>query len=99
MNRYRNIPIFRNSKGRRYYANVKYPDIPFRDSDIYVIAQKGDRFDLLAYQYYQDSTLWWIIPSANPRFKPNSLYPTLGHQIRIPTDIVDILADYKSLNQ
>jgi len=99
MNRYRNIPIFKNPKGRRYYANVKYPDIPFRDNDIYVIAQRGDRFDTLAYQYYQDSTLWWIIPSANPRFKPNSLYPTLGHQIRIPTDIADILADYKSLNQ
>lgn len=99
MNRYRNIPIFKTSKGRRYYANVKYPDIPFRDNDIYVIAQKGDRFDSLAYQYYRDPTLWWIIPSANPRFKPNSLYPTLGHQIRIPTDIADILADYKSLNQ
>lgn len=99
MNRYLDIPIFRNSKGRRYYANVKYPNIPFRDSDIYVITQRGDRFDLLANQYYKDPTLWWIIPSANPRFKPNSLYPTLGHQIRIPTDIVNIIENYKLLNQ
>lgn len=99
MNRYQNIPILKTIKGKRYYANVKYPDIPFKDNDIYVIAQRGDRFDLLAYQYYKDSTLWWIIPSANPRFKPNSLYPTLGHQIRIPMDIADIIAAYKLLNK
>lgn len=99
MNRYNGIPIFRNPIGRRYYANVKYPEIPYSDSDIYVAAQEGDRFDLLAYQYYGDSTLWWVIPSANPRFKPNSLYPTLGHQIRIPANISNIISAYELLNQ
>ena len=99
MNRYRGIPILKNPKGRRYYTGVKYPFIPFNDNDLYVIAQEGDRFDLLASQYYGDSTLWWIIPSANPRFKPNSLYPVLGYQIRIPTNLSDILLKYKSLNQ
>lgn len=99
MNRYRSIPIFKNPLGRRYYANVKYPEIPYDNNDIYVITQRGDRFDLLAYQYYNDTTLWWVIPSANPRFKPNSLYPTLGHQIRIPTNITRIISAYKLLNQ
>ena len=99
MNRYNNIPIFRTPKGKRYRANVKYPEIPFNDSDFYVISQQGDRYDLLAQQYYGDSTLWWIISSANPRFKPNSLYPEPNHQIRIPSNISDIIRAYKVLNQ
>jgi len=99
MNRYQNTPILKTTTGTRYYTNVKYPDIPFKDSDVYVITQKGDRYDSLAYHYYRDPTLWWVISAANPRFKPNSIYPTLGQQIRIPTDIVDILTDYKRLNQ
>lgn len=41
MNRYNNIPILKNFTGTRYYASAKYPEIPFRNSDIYVISQKG----------------------------------------------------------
>ena len=49
MNRYNNIPIFRTPKGKRYRANVKYPEIPFNDSDFYVIAEQGDRYDMLSF--------------------------------------------------
>jgi hypothetical protein len=35
------------------------------DSDIYVATELGDRLDTLAYYFYKDSTLWWIIASAN----------------------------------
>ena len=99
MNRYSNIPIFRTPAGKRYRASVKYPQIPFSDNDFYVAAEEGDRYDLLAFKYYGDTTLWWIISSANPRFKPNSLYPVLGHQLRIPSNISDIIAAYKTLNK
>ena len=43
MNRYSNIPTLKTPTGTRYYTDTKYPDIPFRDSDIYVLPQKGDR--------------------------------------------------------
>ena len=98
MNRYNNIPIFKSPKGKRYYANVKYPEIPFNNTDFYVIAQQGDRYDLLANQYYGDSTLWWIIASANPQSKFNSLYPLEGYQIRIPSNTSDIISNYNILN-
>lgn len=99
MNRYSNIPVFRNSKGKRYYANTKYPEIPYRDSDFYVITQRGDRYDILANQYYGDYTLWWIISSANPQLKSNSIYPPEGYQIRIPADTSNIIAAYNLLNE
>ena len=48
------------------FNSPKYPNIPLQFSDNYVITTIGDRFDLLAQQYYNDSSLWWIISIANP---------------------------------
>ena len=36
-----------------------------RDSDLHVITQEGDRLDNLAYFFYGDSSLWWVIANAN----------------------------------
>ena len=99
MNRYRNIPVFKSPSGKRYNAGVKYPEIPYTDKDFYVIAQEGDRYDQYANTYYKDATLWWIIAVANPRYTPNSIYPVIGHQIRIPSDINGILREYELLNR
>lgn len=99
MNRYKDLNPFKNPQGKRYYPGVKYPEIPYSDQDFYVIAQEGDRYDQYANTYYNDSTLWWIIAAANPRFKPNSIYPERGHQIRIPSNISSILKEYKLLNK
>ncbi len=102
MRRYKDISISVNSPikpGARVYTTVKYPEIPLSISDIYAITQKGDRFDLLANQYYNDKSLWWIISIANTNLIQNSLIPPIGIQIRIPVDIRLILNSYKKLNQ
>jgi phage tail protein X len=102
MRRYRDIPITTRSPikpGVRAYTTVKYPEIPLSVSDIYVITQKGDRFDLLANQYYSDKSLWWIISIANNNLIQNSLIPPVGIQIRIPTNVGSILNSYKKLNR
>lgn len=99
MNRYRNIKIISQSNNTpKYYRDNKYPIIPLSINDIYVITNTGDRFDLLAQQYYNDYTLWWIIAIANSKLPQNSLYPPVGSQIRIPVDVTTILASYDSLN-
>ena len=84
MARYTDIPRVRDNKGKRYYANSKYPDIPLGRNDIYVYTTVGDRLDILAQQYYKDSSLWWIIANANPKLRQDSLTPSPGIQIRIP---------------
>ena len=99
MNRYQNIPILSNEQGKKYYKNIKYPVIPLDVSDIYVITDAGDRFDILAKQYYNDSSLWWIISIANPELPQNSYYPPLGYQLRIPQNISSIISQYNQLNQ
>ena len=54
-------------KGRKinYYGTNIYGSIPETDGDIFIITQYGDRLDLLAYKYYNDTSLWWYIAKAN----------------------------------
>jgi hypothetical protein len=98
MNRYQNISIIKNSQGTSYYRDNKYPEIPLSVNDIYIMASEGDRFDTLANQYYGDSSLWWIIPVANPDLFQDSLYIPLETQIRIPSNPSNVIASYKKLN-
>jgi hypothetical protein len=91
MNRYNNTPILQTTNGRPYFKSKFYPNIPLSKNDIYVITTVGDRLDSLAYSYYRDSTLWWIIAAANNNITNGALYPQPGTQLRIPSDINNIL--------
>jgi hypothetical protein len=98
MNRYQNIPITKYQNiGSQYYLNNIYPDIPVSNNDDYVITVLGDRLDLLAYDFYNDETLWWIIATANG-LPGDSLYLEPGIQIRIPVDVTSIINNYKLTN-
>jgi phage tail protein X len=97
MNRYQNIPIEKIDK-KRVYRTVRYPEIPLSENDIYVYTIQGDRFDILAQQYYNDSSLWWIISIANDNLLQNSLVIPEGLQIRIPTNIADIIQAFNLIN-
>jgi hypothetical protein len=99
MNRYKDISIFKNTTGKRYYGTTKYPEIPLSFNDIYVYSTVGDRFDILAQQYYNDASLWWVISIANTNLIQGSYFIPEGSQIRIPANIASILSQYKTLNQ
>lgn len=96
--RYQYINIIKNSQGKRYYVNNIYPEIPLSENDIYIISTASDRLDVLANDFYGDSTLYWIIASAN-NLKGDSLIPDPGTQLRIPTDIQAVLNQYNTQNQ
>jgi nucleoid-associated protein YgaU len=86
------------NKPRLALATVKYPAVPLSSNDIQVITTDGDRLDLLANQFYNDSSLWWVISIANPSLKQNSLLPPVGSQLRIPVLLQDVLNSYYLLN-
>tara|TARA_Y100000389_G_scaffold201082_1_gene242958 strand:+ start:116 stop:415 length:300 start_codon:yes stop_codon:yes gene_type:complete len=98
MSRYNNIPRTRDEDGKRLYRTVKYPDIPRRNNDTYVVTTEGDRYDILASQYYKDSSLWWVVSSANAEYAQGSIYPPVGIQLRIPGDLGLILEAFNDLN-
>lgn len=96
--RYQNIQVVKlDGTGSLYYRNNVYPEITPTDSDYYVVTTIGDRLDLLAYDFYQDSSLWWIIASANA-LPGDSIYPPIGIQLRIPIDVQRILSSYNIAN-
>ena len=48
-----------------------------------IIFKDGDRLDLLAKKYFNDSTLWWIIAIAN-NLDGDSIIVTPGTTLYIP---------------
>ena len=96
--RYLNIPIIRAEiTGSQYYQTNVYPTVQPTDGDYYIITTINDRLDLIALDFYQDQTLWWVIASANA-LPGDSIYPPVGMQLRIPNDIKTILTNYTLIN-
>lgn len=71
--------------------NTFYPDIPEKETDIYVIVPKWTRLDLLANKYYQDPSLWFIIASIN-NLNGDSLFISEPTRLRIPIDPYDFIS-------
>lgn len=100
MDRYDNATILKTEfTNRPYYKGKQYPNIPLSESDVYVITTVGDRLDSLAYSYYGDATLWWIIAVANNNATKGALFPIPGTQLRIPTNINSVLQQFDQFNK
>lgn len=97
MKRYNNIPVQTRYDGKRVYKTTTYPVIVPSDSDIQVISNEGDYLDTLAYKYYGDPTLYWIIANANKIGKGRLSVPS-GLTLRIPINVNDIVDQYNRLN-
>lgn len=57
--------------------------IPKLNDDVYIVTQEGDRLDTLANQFYNDSSLWYIIARANNIHDPSFAVED-GTTLRIP---------------
>jgi hypothetical protein len=91
--------IDRDTK-KRFYKNIEYPIIPVSINDVYILSRVGDRLDAIAFDFYQDSDLWWIISRANPdKISGDSFFIKPGLQIRIPQNTQEIIENFKQLNK
>ena len=103
MERYNNFTFTQPStldveNARRVYNTLIDPTIDRLQDDIYVICAIGDRLDLLAFKYYSDSTLWWIISAANPELRKDIMHLEPGTQLRIPRDYKRVLTLFQQQN-
>jgi nucleoid-associated protein YgaU len=97
MKRYSEISVQTRWDGKRVYQTATYPPIIPQDSDIQVVSNSEDYLDTLAYKYYGDPTLYWIIALANNLGKGRFSIPP-GLTLRIPIDVGSILIAYNQLN-
>ena len=97
MRRYENIPIQNRYDGKRVYKMTIYPPIIPSYTDLQVITNEADYLDTLAYKYYGDPTLFWIIANANNIGK-GRFSVKAGMTLRIPTDVNEIVNKFNRLN-
>lgn len=96
-NRYRNIPV-RNEDGYQVTSSTVYSILPESAEDYYLISTMGDRFDILAQEYYNDSKLWYILAAANPTVRRDTLFIKPGIQIRVPLPLGKVLTEINFQN-
>jgi hypothetical protein len=84
MSRYSSTPVIRDTTEQRRKATTIIPEIPISVSDIYIQITSADRLDKLANTFYGDSTLWWVIATANNLGKGTIVVPQ-NVILRIPS--------------
>jgi len=91
--RYYDNRVKKTVDGRLVYAVKRFPNIPLRESDVYVATETGDRLDTLAKFFYKDQSLWWIIAAANNIHDAKFSFPD-GTVLRIPIQYIEIVNNY-----
>lgn len=99
MDRYRNTKVLtEEDTKKRYLESTIYPKINASDDDFYIISEQGDRLDLLAYKYYNDTSMWWIIAVAN-NLNDANFFVEPGIQLRIPANLEEINSNLNKINK
>lgn len=87
MQRYEQVSdTLKTNSGTRKYSSLRYPKFEPKTTDIYIYSKRHMRLDLLAYKYYGDQTLWFILARVNKLGKGSLVTPP-GLRIRIPYPI------------
>jgi len=91
MNRYITNIIKTNAERNRF-ATVILPTIPESIDDTYIRVTSMERLDKLALEFYQDSTLWWVIATAHSIPRGTIIIPP-DTRLRIPaaTYVTDLI--------
>lgn len=98
MKRYETSRVDKRWDGKRVYKTTYYPVIPQQESDAIIISNEGDYLDALAYKYYGDPSLWFIIALCNNIGKGRMSVPA-GMQIRVPSNINSIIIQFNSMDR
>ena len=93
--RYKNLLILRMPNNEACLETYEHVNVPETNKDLIYRVSPGEegRLDLIAYRFYSNPLLWWIIAEANGIINPFSI--SGGDVIRIPSR--DSVFGYKGL--
>lgn len=91
--RFRDSKIYVDENGNVFYETYEVRVIPYSEGDIYheVTAGEEGRLDLLAFDYYGNPALWWIIAEANDIVVPiKDVYAGLVLRVPDPSSVFSL---------
>ncbi len=86
-----------STSGKTMYKPTYYPNIEAQPDDNYILTGVTDRLDNIAFDFYGDATLWWVVAMVN-NLEGGSIYPPTGMYLRIPKDLSNLISKYNQLN-
>lgn len=101
--RYQTISTTKNdtgvtsTSGKTMYVPTYYPNIEAKEDDTYILTGVTDRLDNIAFDFYGDATLWWVIAMVN-NLAGDSVYPPTAVYLRIPKDLAGVLSKFDQSN-
>ena len=96
MGRYTTSKVIRDNNNTRKLSTTILPSEFGAGEQTLIRITSADRLDRLANIFYDDSTLWWIIASANQLGKGSLMVPP-GTILVIP-EITSVLTDIEQTN-
>lgn len=84
MARYTTFPIIsKTDAGKRYFETVIPEEVVIHGNETTYESRVGDRWDLLAYRYYRNAALWYVLAKANDGLN-GSIFIKPGTKVTIP---------------
>jgi nucleoid-associated protein YgaU len=83
--------------GNRVLKVTEYPKVTSKETDIIYYTKDYDSYMSLAYRFYNDQSLWWVIARANSPFKGKFKFEA-GTKLIIPTDLNDFFSEHNLIN-
>jgi hypothetical protein len=83
MSRYNITKSATDPLGKQKLTTTIIPIPPPSELDVYIQTTSIERLDLLAFNFYGDTTFWYVIAAANGLGK-GSLYTPANVKLRIP---------------
>ena len=92
--RYQDSKTIKDKNGKRKLSTIILPVVPPSELDTFIITNGLERLDKLAFDFYDDASLWWIIAEANQLGKGTLMIPA-DTRLRIPPkgNIQDLISD------
>lgn len=81
----------------KFYETRFLPDVERRPTDVIITVDKPQRLDRIAFQYYDDAKLWWVVAAAN-NIGRGDWNVSAGTRLRIPQNLSAIASETKDIN-
>ena len=98
MKRYQQASRRQNEDKETFYKTQILPDIDRRPEDAIITIETPDRLDRLAFRFYDDSKLWWVLAAANNLGRGDWAVPA-GTRLRVPQNLSEISSEIRTTNR